>query len=290
MIKKSKSRIVFLIVNYIILIFYAVICILPLLNLGAISLSKSTYAEAGLVGLIPKGLNVSAYEYIIKGGEYFHAFGISILRLLLGVPLSLIMTFLMAYPLARPVDKFSGRSFYVVLVMICMLFSGGLVPEYMLKTSLNLNNTLWALVLPGVGVFNVIVLMNFFRSVPLDLHEAAELDGASEWFIMLVIYVPLSLPAVMTLALFSLIGHWNSWLDGVMYMSTVDKMPLQSYLQSVVVNMMDNDLMEIVGTNYVSQDTMDAARLFLSIIPILLMYFPLQKYFVKGLTLGGVKG
>ncbi len=289
--KKSKSRIVFQILNYAFLIFYALCAVLPLIHLGAISLSKTTFAEAGLVGLWPKGINFESYAYIFSNGDFFKAFGNSILRLVTGVPLNMAMVFLLAYPLSRPSPKFRARNVYAWILMVCLLFTGGTVPTYMLVSALKLNNTLFALILPGaVPVFNVVLMMNFFRVVPEELHEAATIDGASELSIMIKIYLPLSLASVMTLALFCIVAQWNSWMDGVLYMSTLDKMPLQAYLQSVVINTMEGNLDSVLDTSYVSQDTIDAARLFLAIIPIIAFYFPLQKYFVKGLTLGGVKG
>ena len=289
--KKSKSRIVFQVFNYTFLIAYALCAVLPLVHLGAISLSKTTYAEAGLVGLWPKGFNFESYSYIFANGDFFKAFGNSILRLITGVPLNMIMVFLLAYPLSRPDAKFKGRSVYSWILMVSLLFTGGTVPMYMLVSALQLNNTLFALILPGaVPVFNVVLMMNFFRAIPEELHEAATIDGASELKIMTLIYVPLSLPSVMTLALFCIVAQWNSWMDGVLYMNTIDKMPLQAYLQSVVINTMEGNLDNVLDTNFVSQDTIDAARLFLAIIPVIVFYFPLQKYFVKGLTLGGVKG
>lgn len=289
--KASKSRIVFQVINYTFLLFYALCAVLPLIHLGAVSLSRTSYAEAGLVGLWPRGINVGAYAYIFSNGTFFKAFGNSLLRLVTGVPLNMILTFLLAYPLARPVSKFHARNAYAWFLMVCMLFTGGTVPMYMLVSALKLNNSLFALILPGaVPVFNVVLMMNFFRALPEELHEAAKMDGAGELTIMIRIFVPLSLPSVMTLTLFCIVAQWNSWLDGVLYMSTIDKMPLQSYLQSVVINTMEGNLDSVLDTNYVSQTTIDAARLFLAVIPIILFYFPLQKYFVKGLTLGGVKG
>ena len=291
MIKETKARKTFEILNYILLGFYALIAVFPLIHLGAISLSKTSYAEAGAVTLFPMGFNIKAYEYVFSNSMFFTAFLNSLARLILGVPLNMLMICLAAYPLSRPQRYLRTRSVYSWFFVITMLFSGGLVPTFILVTSLKLQNSVFALILPGaVPVFSLILMTNFFRQLPHELHEAAQIDGAKEWTILFKLYIPLSLPSVITLTLFSIVAHWNSWLDGILYMNTLEKMPLQAYLQSVVINNMEGNIDNIIDTNYVSQVTVDAARLFLAVIPIAIIYFPLQKFFIKGLTLGGVKG
>ncbi len=285
-IKRSKSRIVFQIINYSVLIIYALLCLLPLINLGAISLSSPELADGGLVGLIPKKATLSAYSYIFKDTDFLKALWNSVKLIVIGIPVTMLLTFLCAYPLSRPNTKFVGRTVYIVILWVCILFSGGLVPEYMLKCALNLKNTIWALILPGVPVFNVILLMNFFRGVSEEMHEAAEIDGASEMRILFTVYIPIALPAVITTMLFAIVELYNQWLPGIMYFSTIDKMPLQSFLQSVTIDFMDSKL---EGVN-ISQTTIDSAMAFLSIIPMLILYLPLQRFFVKGISLGGVKG
>ena len=289
-IKASPSRIIFQIINYIFLGFFALICFLPLVNLGAISFSNPSFAEGGQIGLVPKGFTIDSYRFIFSNNDFFRALGNSIVLLLIGVPFMMVMSLLCAYPLSRPKSEFKGRNIYIVILWVCILFSGGIVPEYMLKCALKLDNTIWALILPGVNVFNVILLMNFFKAIPEEIHEAAVIDGAGEIKIMFKLYMPLALPAVLTTMLFTVVELWNSYLPGIMYYSTIDKMPLQSYLQSVTINLMDPNISNLLKDNQVSTKTIESARLFLSIIPMLVFYFPLQKYFVKGLTLGGVKG
>ena len=291
MIKESVSRRVFVVINYIFLGLYALVAILPLIHLGAVSLSKTSFAEAGLVTFWPRGFNFQAYTYIFRSSTFFLALGNSILRLLVGVPVNMLMICLVAYPLSRPKRYLRARAFYSWFFMVTMLFVGGTVPTFMLVSALGLKDNFFALILPGaVPVFNIVLMLNFFRQVPEELQEAASIDGAGQYRILFTIFVPLSLPSFVTLMLFSIVAHWNSWLDGVLYMSTLEKMPLQAYLQSVVINPMEGNIDEVTDPEFVSQTTIDAARLFLAVIPVALMYFPLQKYFVKGLTLGGVKG
>lgn len=291
MIKESVSRRVFVVLNYFFLTLYALIAILPLIHLGAVSLSKTSYAEAGLVMFWPKEINFQAYTYIFSSSAFFRAFLNSVLRLIVGVPVNMLMICLVAYPLSRPKRYLRSRAFYSWFFMITMLFAGGTVPTFMLVSALGLKDNFFALILPGaVPVFNIVLMLNFFRQVPEELQEAASIDGAGQYRILFMIYVPLSLPSFITLVLFCVVAHWNSWLDGVLYMSSLEKMPLQAYLQSVVINPMEGNLDQVIDTEFVSQTTVDAARLFLAVIPVALIYFPLQKYFVKGLTLGGVKG
>lgn len=288
--KEGPSRHIFLVLNYTFFTLYALLALFPLLHLAAISLSKASYADAGLVVLIPKGFNTKAYEFIFSDTIFFTVFFNSIKRIATGVPLNLLMIVLAAYPLSRPKHELKNRSFFSWFFIITMLFSGGMVPMYMLVNALRLPNTMLALILPGaVPIFSVILMINFFKQVPGDFHEAAEIDGASEYRILFNIYIPLSMPSVITVTLFSIVSHWNSWFDGILYMDFIEKFPLQSYLQSVVIDTSSN-IDNLIDRNYISQITVDNARLFLAVIPIALMYFPMQKYFVKGLTLGGIKG
>lgn len=282
-----------MIVNGLMLSAYAITCLLPMLHMLALSLSNSTKAEVGLVGLIPVGFNLDSYKLIFSNNEFYRAFGNSLLRLLVGVPLNMLMTVLAAYPLSRPNSQLRFRTLISWFFVFTTIFSGGMIPSYMLVNALHLNDTVWALVLPSaVPVFNVILMINFFKQVPEDFYEAALLDGAGELTIMSRIYVPLALPSIVTVLLFIIVSHWNAWFDGVIYMSDIKYYPLQSYLQSVVINKFDlASMYENIGAYAnLSQQTVDAARLFMAVTPIILIYLPLQKYFIKGLTLGGVKG
>ena len=174
-----------------------------------------------------------------------------------------------------------------------MLFSGGLIPWYMAISDLRLINSFWALVLPNaVSAYNTIILMNFFRQLPIELEEAASIDGASHWRILFQIVVPLSKPAIATIALFCIVTNWNSWFDGLLLMNSPSKYPLQSYLQTVIVNQ-DMSLMSasnILTMGEVSNRTQKAAQAFVAALPILCVYPFLQKYFTEGLVVGSVKG
>ena len=176
-----------------------------------------------------------------------------------------------------------------------MIINGGLNPTYYVISKLGLIDTIWALVLPcGVPIFNVILMMNFFRGIPESLEESAMLEGAGQWTIMSKIYLPLSKPSIATVTLFSLINHWNSWFDGLIYSNFTDNYPLQSYLQTMVVDMrsiiQSGNMEDIVNALSVNDKNLKAAQIFISIIPLMVIYPFCQKYFTAGLTLGSVKG
>lgn len=291
--KISVPRRVFLVFNYCFLILLGLSCLLPLLHVLALSFSSSAAATAGQVGLWPVDFTLSSYEYVARKPEFWRATGISILRVIIGVPLQMLVTILVAYPLSKEEDRLSGRSIYLWFFVITMLFSGGMVPTYLTIDMLGLIDSFWVLILPTlVPIFNVILLLNFFRGLPKEIEEAAQIDGASYWTCLWRIFVPLSKPALATLILFSAVGHWNSWFDGLIYMNKTTNYPLQSYLQTVVVQ---KDMTMITSAEFaslkeVSDRTNKAAQVFLAMIPIVCVYPFLQKYFTKGIVMGSVKG
>lgn len=294
--KKSISRKVFLGFNYTFLIMVAVLCLLPIINVLAISFSSSTAAAANQVKLWPVDFNLSSYKYIMQRQEFISSFLVSVKRVLTGVPINMLLTLFVAYPLSKGKDKFRFRGFFVWFFLITMIFNGGLIPWYMTARMTGILDKLWALILPGaLPIFNVILLMNFFRELPKEIEEAAFIDGAGHWSSLVKIYFPLSLPALATLTLFCTVGHWNSWFDGLILMNKPENYPLQSYLQTVVVKY-DNELLSKMSTEQIkvlgeiSNRTTKAAQIFVAALPILLVYPFLQKYFMTGIVLGSVKG
>jgi len=290
------GNIAFSTINAFLLTILALLCILPLINVLAVSFSSSTAATAGIVKLWPVSFTVKSYQYAFGKPEFIRSFLVSVERLLLGVTINMFLTIVAAYPLSKARGIFKWRQFYVWFFFLTMLFSGGLIPWYMTINSLKLMNSIWALVLPdAVPVFSVILLLNFFRVLPRELDEAACMDGATEWQTLWRVIVPLSKPALATLVLFSAVGHWNSWFDGLILMSEPKNYPLQSYLQTVVVSR-DMSLYQhatkeqLQMLQSISDRTTKASQIFIATIPILAVYPFLQRYFVKGLVLGSVKG
>lgn len=289
----SSSRKIFLVFVYIFLALSAILCILPIVNVLAVSFSSRAAAAAGYVKLWPVGFTTSSYHYALSKQEFIAAFVISIKRVLLGYTVNMLMAITVAYPLSKEKRNFHWRDVYAWFFIVTMLFSGGLIPTYMTISKLGLLDKIWALVLPGaVPVFNVILLMNFFRELPSEIEEAAYIDGANNFTALVKIYLPLSLPALATISLFTLVGHWNAWFDGLIYMNSQSNYPLQSYLQTIIITF-DNSTITAASELYmsdVSDRTFKAAQVFLAAAPILAVYPFLQKYFMKGLVMGSVKG
>ena len=293
--RKSKGRKVFLCLNYVIVAVITLSCMIPLLNLLAMSFSSSQAIIENRVFLLPVDFTTRAYEYVLKNKEFWTSVMVSAKRVLLGVPLNVVMTILVAYPLSKSDHAFPARKYYVAFMLVAMLFNGGLMPTYFIVAKTGLIDTIWSLVLPGaVPIFSCIVLMNFFRGIPEELEESARLYGANQFQVLIRIFLPLSKPSIATVTLFSLIWHWNSWFEGLIYSNYTQNYPLQSYLQTLVVSTTEalrtSDLKTIMELTQVNDTNMKSAQIFISVIPLMLVYPFLQKYFTTGLTLGSVKG
>jgi putative aldouronate transport system permease protein len=289
------GRTIFHVFNYVILLLTSILCILPFVNLLAISFSGSAAVSAGDVTFWPVDFTTKAYEFALSGGQFFTALLISVKRVVLGTLVNLILIVLAAYPLSKTKEKVMGRNLYVTFFLITMLFNGGLIPTYLVVVKAGLIDSIWSLILPGaLPVFSMIILMNFMRGLPEEIEESATIDGAGPFQILVRILLPLLKPALATVGLFSIVGHWNSWFDGIIYMNNTTNYPLQSYLQTLLQSF--EQIMQKSGTDYtkllsmMNARTGRAAQLFLGALPILMIYPFLQKYFTKGLVLGSVKG
>lgn len=295
-LKESPSRKVFMVLNYIFLGILAVSCFLPLINLFAISFSARPMVDANAVSFWPKGFNTAAYEYILSNKQFFQSFVITVLRVVLGWSINLALIILVAYPLSKDNPRiFRSRKYYTWFFLIPMVFSGGLIPTYLVVSKLHMVNSFWALILPeAIPMFCVLIMMNFFRGIPKAIEEAALVDGAN-WFVtMWKIYLPLSKASLATVSLFLIVNHWNAWFDGLIYMNLPEKYPLMTYLQSVVLKfditkitseqlMLNPHLVDVTGRG------IKGALILLCTVPILMIYPFLQKYFVAGVVMGSVK-
>jgi len=282
---------IFTVINTVFLIVLAVMCILPMLHILAVAFSSKAPANANLVNFWPIGFTWDAFNETFANRNFLRAIMVSVYRTVLGTGLFLIITTITAYPLSKENSVFKGRSLYIWFFVFTMLFGGGLVPSYILITKLGLINSIWALVLPGaVEVWSIILMLNFFRGIPKELEEAALIDGAGQFMTMLRIYIPLSLPAVATLSLFTMVGHWNAWFDGMIYNTDANKYPLATLLQTIIVQQDFSKLgLDPKDLANIAQRTVKAAQIFIGALPILLVYPFLQKYFVKGIVVGAVK-
>jgi len=288
----SISRKIFVVCNYTFLMALSLLCVLPLVHIFAVSLSSGAAASAGVVKLWPVDFTTAAYENIFNKPQYFTAFWVSVKRVLLGTSINLLLTITAAYPLSKDSSYFRARTVYVWIFVITILFSGGLIPWFMTVKATGLMDTIWALILPSaVPVFNVILLLNFFRSLPKELEESARMDGAGHMMILWKFYVPLSLPALATITLFSMVGHWNSWFDGLILMNNPDNYPMQTFLQTIIISKDPRFLsaQEAELLLNMSDRTSNAAQIYVAALPILLVYPFLQRFFVKGIVMGSVK-
>jgi len=261
------------------------------ISLDGAGVGGTAYAS-GLV-LWPKELTLASYKLAFDFAELWTGYGNTILRTLIGVLLSVFFTALTSYPLAKRDLPFNGA--FTGIILFTMLFGGGLIPTYLLIKELNMINTLWVLVIPGmIGAFNVLIMRNFFRGIPEELEESARVDGAGYARIFFQIVIPLSKPVLATIALWVGVGHWNAWFDAMIYVSDPDKQVLQVILRKIVIQ---NDMSDINNViNSIGKATAFSGRqlqstvIMFSIIPMLIVYPFIQKYFVKGVMIGAIKG
>lgn len=290
--KPSFGRRAFLVSNLLFLVLVSLLCLMPIIHILAISFSSGSAAAAGKVALWPVEFTTAAYDNVFGKPEYLRAFGVSIERVVAGTALSMLLTIVTAYPLSKDRNAFRLRTVYAWIFVFTILFNGGLIPTYLTIKSLGLIDSLGALVLPAaINVFNVILLLNFYRNLPKELEDASRIDGAGHFATLWKIYVPLSLPALATTGLFTMVGHWNSWFDGMLYMNHPENYPLQTFLQTVIIKM---DFRFIKSENVelmlqLSDRTSRAAQIFVAAFPILIVYPFLQRFFIKGIVMGSVK-
>lgn len=290
--KPSFGRRAFLVCNLIFLAFISFLCLMPIIHILAISFSSGSAAAAGKVALWPVEFTTAAYDNVFGKPEYLRAFGISIQRVVVGTALSMLLTIVTAYPLSKDRNTFRLRTVYAWIFVFTILFNGGLIPTYLTIKSLGLIDSLGALVFPmAINVFNVILLLNFYRNLPRELEDASRIDGAGHFATLWKIYVPLSLPALATTGLFTMVGHWNSWFDGMLYMNHPENYPLQTFLQTVIIKMdfrfLKSENVELMLQ--LSDRTSRAAQIFVAAFPILIVYPFLQRFFIKGIVMGSVK-
>jgi putative aldouronate transport system permease protein len=277
---------------YLFLLLFGLACLLPMVHIVAVSLSNRAASMGGFVTLWPIGATIRNYLEILNAGPVYRAFLVSIERTVLGTTINMVMTVLAAYPLSKSSQEFRGRNIFMWIFLVALLFNGGLIPWFLVIRNLGLINTLWALVLPGaLPIWNVILLINFFRGIPKELEEAAIIDGASYWRTLWHIYLPLSVPALATLTLFAAVFHWNSWFDGMILITKNSQYPIMTFLRTVVVDMN----LQVLSVNQediynLSDRSIRAANIIVATIPILLVYPFLQRYFIHGIRLGAVKG
>lgn len=288
--RRSTGDTVFMVVNYSFIALVICLALYPFIFILSASISDPTALGRGEIWLLPKGFSLNAYNMVLKDPQVWSSYYNTIWYVLVGTVVNIIMTTLTAYPLSRP--NFSARNKIMMFIAFTMFFSGGLVPTYLLVKTLHLINTRWALILPvAISTWNLIIMRSFFEGIPISLHESATIDGCSETKIMIKIFLPLSLPVMAVMVLFYAVGHWNSYFYALMFLNDDKYAPLQLLLRKILIQFEQNDMLsdvsqgrEMVGVS------VRYAIIIVSTVPILLVYPFLQKYFMKGVMVGAIKG
>ena len=291
MIQRTRGERIFNVFNVTVLGVVALMALYPFVYTISMSLSSAAEAMRSGLHLYPRDISMTSFEMVLANPDIVSGFVNSVLRTVAGTALTLFFTCLTAYPLAR--RELPHRGPLLFLILFTMIFSGGIVPNYLLIKNIGLIDSLWALILPHtLTAFNVIVMKNFFQSIPESLAESAKIDGASEINILARIYVPLSKPVLATIGLWTAVSHWNQWFDAMLYITNDENQVLQTFLQRIViessVEMIEQGLVDPNVTQF-TPETIKAATVVVTVLPMLLIYPFVQKYFVKGIMLGGVK-
>ncbi len=286
--RKPVSSRIFDIVVYILLFLVAMVTIVPFLQVVTISLSPPEVVASYGLHLIPTKIDLEGYRSIFKYKLLWTSYRNTIVRTLFGTALSMLLYVIAAYPLSK--KYLPNRRFWIFFIIFTMYFSGGMIPNYLLINNwLKLSNTIWALILPpAMSAYNLIIVRNFFESIPDSLEESARIDGARETTVLFKIVVPLSMPVLATVSLWCIVGHWNAWYDCMLYIRDDTKYVLQYTLQRILLDGQVQDL-DHIGTK-VNTETMKMASIVVSILPIMIIYPFVQKYFTKGVMIGAVKG
>ncbi len=275
-----------------VLFIMALVCLYPFWHVFMYSLSDSQAAMGGGFFFFPRGFSVTQYKVLLRTSNMFRSFMVSLIRVLIGVPFNIIMTATLAYPIAN--RKLPCRGVISMLVFFTMIFSGGLIPSFLINRMLGLYNNPLVYLLPGaISAYNMMVMKSYFISLPDELSESAQLDGANVLTILIKIIIPVSIPVIAALAMFYGVGHWNSWFDGVIYIDSKKWQLFQVFLRGM---MMESSYQNLAGISDISdlssltEESVKMAAISMSLVPILIAYPFIQRYYIKGLMIGAVKG
>ena len=290
--RKPRGEFIFSCVNSLLLILLCVIILYPMLMVMSRSLMSDVERATHPLRVIPTDIDLSGYRFILSSDAYVrHGYLITIARTLIGTALSLITTSMLAYPLSK--RYYPGRKIITAMLVFTMWFGGGMIPTFIVIKTLKLIDTFWVLILPMmINVYNTIILRNFFMQIPDSLEESAKLDGGNDFQIFTAIYLPLSKAALATISLFYAIWHWNQWFDALLYINKQSLWPLQYILRQIITSASAIDVSSAAATfdAIPAMETVKMATIVISTLPILCVYPFLQKYFVKGVMVGSVKG
>lgn len=270
------------------LLMFSFLCILPFWYVLISSVSDPLKLKIGDVRLLPNGFSLQSYRIVLREQKFYRGLAVTLTRTVLGTALGLLIQSMTAYVLSR--KYFQGKKFFSKMVVFTILFNGGIIPNYLVVQQLHLLDTIWVLILPMVfNPWNVMLLVSFFSAIPDSIEESAKLDGANDFVIFFRLAVPLSKPALMTILLYIAVRHWNELMDGVIYINTDRLKPLQVYLIELIIRSSVQNMVE-PSENFVTALSIQTTVIFVSCLPILMLYPFVQRYFVKGIMAGGVKG
>ncbi|MET8231786.1 carbohydrate ABC transporter permease [Micromonospora sp. NPDC005298] len=285
----SRGYRIFRVVNTIVLIGVVIVTLFPFLNIVARSLSDEAYLIAGKVSLVPRGFNLTAYKLVMSDAMFWTNYRNTVVYTVVATLISIVLTTCYAYVLSKP--QLKGRGLLVGVALFTMFFSGGLIPNYVLVTSLGMKNTIWAVAIPNaISVFNLLVMKAFFESLPTELEEAAAVDGLNTYGILLRIVLPLSKAIIATMVLFYAVSFWNSWFSAFLYFDRQDLLPVTVYLRNLIVGATSAESSAADADKVQAGATFQAVTVVLTTLPILAVYPFVQRYFVRGVMLGAVKG
>lgn len=291
-IRRSLGSRIFDVCNVIFMFLFLLVTLYPFWYVVIVSLSDGKAVLSGQVGLLPVNFTLDTYKVVLRDSSILTGFKNTVLYTTLGTLINLVCTSMCAYPLSRP--DLLGKKQIMGMIVFTMFFSGGMIPSYLVMNQMKLIDTIWAMVLPGaISTYNMIVMRTFFMGIPESLHESACLDGANDWQVLVRIVLPLSMPIMATMLLFYAVGHWNSYMNALLYLNSKSLFPLQSILRNMVVDGQLSEAQTQVGGGSsftVIETTMKYATIVVSTLPILMIYPFVQKYFVKGVMIGSLKG
>ena len=270
----------------------AIVCLYPYLNVVAKSFSSGDAVMSGQVnGIFPKDITIETYKKLLfESNTFFNSLKNTLFITLVGTMLNLTLTIFIAFAVSR--RNLPGSRLIMLLYIITMLFSGGIIPTYLVVIGVGLRNSLWSLIIPGlVSAFNVVLMRNYFATIPASLEESAMMDGADNFTVLLKIMVPLAKPSIACIALFCAVGYWNSFFNALMYIDDRSKTVLQIYLRNMILSVQAAEMNGVMDEfmKDMANETMRGATVFASTLPIVCLYPFLQRYFIKGMTLGAVK-
>ncbi|MCM2531260.1 carbohydrate ABC transporter permease [Neobacillus pocheonensis] len=288
--KESISYKIFKVINVLILLLIVYVTLFPFLNVVAQSFSGRAEIEAGQVNLIPKGFNLTTYKLVLHDKTFWTSYRNTIVYTVIATLISIVMTTIFAYVLSK--KRLIGQKFFTSFAIFTMFFNGGLIPNYILIKDLGWTNTIWAMVIPGaISIFNMLIMKSFFEGMPESLEEAAAIDGSSTYGTLFRIVLPLSKPILATMVLFYAVGNWNSWFGAFLYLDKSDMFPVTLYLRNLIAGATSSANAGATGADDLTQigANIKAVTMVLTVLPIIMVYPFIQKYFVSGIMLGSVK-